>query len=143
LKYILVPCTSSAPDGEHEAVVLKVDEPLLETLRVKRSAFDDVAIADLHAHEYKGGPVNFLYPVDDEFPPPDMPVDLTEHLADQGENGSWQLEEPPNVHLKVVAGGFSYTWGGRMANYGLSEVYETAVFTIEQLQALSPKTTQR
>ncbi len=143
MNYILIPCTSSAPDREHDAVVLKVDDALLATLRTRRDVFAaQSADTDLHAHEYGGGPLHTLQVDDGEYlDAPEGPVALTEHLEELHLFGPWQLEAAPHVYLSVVAEGFFYTWDGRTEKHGPSELYETDVFTVEQIARLCQTTT--
>lgn len=140
---ILVPCYSTAPDREHNAVVLTVTPGLLETLAANRRAFNLRALIDkdLYAHEYRGGPLHYLHLDEDDgygscLDSPGEPVALDEHLRELDLHGPWQLESAPNVYLKVVAEGFFYSWDGRTEKHGPSEVYETELFTLEQLAAL-------
>ncbi len=136
MNYILIPCTSSAPDRAHDTVVLKVDDALLATLRHRRNVFAaQSADSDLHALEYRGGPLHYLH-LDDDLDAPDGPVILTEHLEELELFGPWQLEDAPHVYLCVVAEGFFYTWDGRTEKHGPSEIYETDVFTVEQLAVI-------
>ncbi len=103
MNYILIPCTSSAPDRAHDAVVLRVDETLLATLRTRRDVFAaQSADSDLHAHEYRDGPLHYLH-LDDDLDAPEGPVVLTEHLEVLELFGSWHLEDAPHVYLSVVA----------------------------------------
>ena len=138
MNYILIPCTSSAPDRAHDAVVLNVDDDLLATLRTRRDVFTaQSADSNLHAHEYGGGHLHTLKVDDGEYlDAPEGPVDLTEHLEELHLFGTWQLEAAPHVYLSVIAEGFFYTWDGRREKYGPSEIYETDVFTVEQLEEL-------
>ncbi len=140
---ILIPCTSSAPDRAHDAVVLRVDETLLTSLRTRRDVFAlQSADSDLHAHEYQGGPIYYLNVDDGEYlDAPDRPVILTEHLEALELFGPWHLEAAPHIYLSVVAEGFFYTWDGRIEKHGPSELYETDVFTVEQIAGLCQATT--
>ncbi len=145
MNYVLIPCTSSAPDREHDAVVLNVDDALLAALSHRRDVFAaQSADTDLHAHEYQRGPIHYLNVDDGEYlDAPEGPVSLTEHLEALELFGSWQLEAAPHVYLSVVAEGFFYTWDGRTKKHGPSELYETDVFTVEQLEGLSRAVVQR
>ncbi len=143
MNYILIPCTSSAPDRAHDAVVLRIDTALLATLRTRRNVFDaQSADSDLHAHEYQGGPIHYLN-VDDDLDAPDRPVILTEYLEALELLGPWHLKAAPHVYLSVVAEGLFYTWDGRIEKHGPSEIYETDVFTVEQLEGLCGIAVQR
>ncbi len=141
MNYILIPCTSSAPDRAHDAVVLEVDKSLLETLNARRRAFEGVADPTLFAYEYLGGPVHyFRFDNEDgsvsDLDSPSELVALSEHLKDWELSGGWHLEDAPNVYLKVIAEGFFYTWDGRREKHGPSEIYETEVFDLAHLRAL-------
>ena len=144
MNHILIPCTSSAPDRAHDAVVLRVDDTLLTTLRTRRDVFAaQSSDSDLHTHEYQGGPLHCLRLDEDFLDAPDGPVVLTEHLEELELFSSWYLEDAPHVHLSVVAEGFFYTWDGRTEKHGPSELYETDVFTVEQLEGLCGIAVQR
>lgn len=136
---ILVPCFSNAPDRDHNAVVLTVDNELLGQLEARRRAFDLHKLADraLYAHEYNGGPVHYLNVDDGDYlDSPDGPVDLDERLRDLEIEGPWHLTDADNVYLKVVREGFFYTWDGREEKHAPSEIYESDTFTLAQLAAL-------
>lgn len=135
---ILIPCTSSAPDRNHDAVVLNIDDTLLTTLRTRRDVFDaQSADRDLHAHEYQRGPLHYLHVDDGDYlDAPEGSVSLTEHLEALKLLGPWHVEDAPQVYLSVIAEGFFYTWDGRREKYGPSEIYETDIFTVEQLEGL-------
>lgn len=144
MNHILIPCTSSAPDRAYDAVVLRVDDTLLPKLRTRRNVFDArAADSDLYAHEYQGGPLHCLHLDEDFLDAPEGPVVLTEHLGELELFGPWHLSPANGVYLCVVREGFFYTWDGRTEKHGPSEIYETEVFTVKQLQALLPATTQR
>lgn len=143
---ILIPCFSDAPDRDHNAVVLTVDDELLGRLAANRRAFDlrKLTDPDLYAHEYEGGPIHYLH-IDDYgvrrshgeyLDAPEGPVLMNDHLLELELLGPWQLEPAPNVSLKVVAEGFFYTWDGRREKHGPSESYETETFDLAQLEAL-------
>ena len=136
---ILVPCFSNAPDRDHDAVVLTVNNKLIGQLEVRRRAFDLHKLTDqaLYAHEYDGGPVDYLHLDDGEYlDAPEGPVLMSAHLEELELLGSWRLEPAPFVYLKVVAEGFFYAWDGRREKHGPSEIYETEVFDLASLEAL-------
>lgn len=139
---ILIPCASNAPDRDHNAAVLVVDDELLGRLDAYRRAFVLHKRTDcgLYAHEYEGGPIYYLKIDDgDLLDIPEGPVRLNTYLEESELLGSWQLKPAPNVYLKVVAEGFFYTWDGRREKHGPSESYETVVFALEEcLEYSSP-----
>ncbi len=145
MKHILLPCFSTAPDREHNAVVLIVDDELLQTLTANRRAFDMRALTDkdLYAHEYRGGLIHYLHLDEDGdfgscLDSPGEPVELIEHLEQLELLGPWHLESAQAVYLSVVAEGFFYSWDGRREKHGPSEIYETDTFALEELEALCP-----
>ncbi len=140
---VLIASTSSAPDRAHDAVVLRVDETLLATLRHRRDVFEaQSADSELHAHEYQGGPLYYLH-LDDDLDAPDGPVALTENLEELELFGPWHLEDAPHVYLSMVAEGLFYTWDGRTEKHGPSVIYDTNIFAVEQLEGLCGIAIQR
>lgn len=137
---ILIPCASNAPNRDHNAVVILLDDTLLGYLKCRRGDFDIHKLTDkgLYAHEYEGGPIHYLKIDDDNLlDAPEGPVLLNAHLEESALLGSWQLEPAPNVYLKVIAEGFFYTWDGRREKHGPSEMYETEVFELAHLDMSS------
>lgn len=148
MKHILIPCYSTAPDRLYDAVVLAVNDDLLQTLAANRRAFDMRALTDknLYAHEYRGGPLHYLHLYEDDsygsfLDSSGEPVELTDYLNMLELHGPWRLESAAAVHLKVVEEGFLYTWDGRREKHAPSEIYETEPFTLEQLATLCRSTT--
>lgn len=137
MKHLLIPCFSNAPDRQYDAVVLAVDEALLNSLRARRDAFVTLAAdPDLHAHEYRAVSLYYLQLDDDWLDAPDTAVELQSHLNELELFGPWQLEAIREVYLNVIEEGFCYTWDGRREKHGPSETYETDPFTLEELETL-------
>jgi hypothetical protein len=135
LKRFLIPCYSTAPDREHDCVVLVVDDDLLETLGGRLQAFNmDVRnFPELYRHEHRGGPLHIIEAIDGILDAPEGVVELEPHLK-EGEITEYWLTLAPAVYLSVVEDGFFYSFDGEYNKHGPSEEYFTEVFTLDDLK---------